>query len=82
MDELCSKDVRVIFDYHFQKWYEETCFMSTGYFDNPHFDAIVNMGEDVVPFILKIIEDYLYYGIIKILSLLDLVLMVNNLFNF
>lgn len=57
MDELCSKDVRVTFDYHFQKWCEETCFMSTGCFDNPHFDAIVNMGEDAVPFILEIISE-------------------------
>lgn len=37
------------------------------------------LNNDINNFIDK---DYLYYGIIKILTLLDLVLMVNNLFNF
>ena len=57
MDELHNEDIRAKFDYHLQKWHEETCLMSTGNFDNPHFEAIVNMGEDAVPFILEIISE-------------------------
>lgn len=57
MNELYNKNIRSTFDYHFQKWHEETCFMSTGNFDNSHFEAIVNMSEDAVPFILEIISE-------------------------
>ena len=45
--------------------------------DNEYKEYILN--NDISNFID---EDYVYYGIIKILTLLDLVLLVNNLFNF
>ena len=57
MGEIHNEDIRATFNYHLQKWCEETGLMSTGNFDNPHFDAIVNMGEDAVPFILEIISE-------------------------
>lgn len=54
----------------------------------PFISLFSKSGDEYREYILNndlnnfIDEDYIYYGIIKILTLFDLVLLVNNLFNF
>lgn len=40
----------------YNKWKEETMFLSTGIFDNQHYKNIVNMGVEAVPFIKEILD--------------------------
>lgn len=41
------------FDMDLKYWERETAMMSVNNFDNSHFDSIVKMGEDAVPFIYQ-----------------------------
>ena len=45
------------FDMDLKYWERETSMMSVNNFDNSHFDSIVKMGEDAVPFIYKKLQN-------------------------
>ncbi len=45
------------FDMDLKYWERETAMMSVNNFDNSHFDSIVKMGEDAVPFIYKKLQE-------------------------
>lgn len=45
------------FDMDLKYWERETSMMSVNNFDNTHFDSIVKMGEDAVPYILTKLEE-------------------------
>lgn len=45
------------FDMDLKFWERETAMMSVNNFDNSHFDSIVKMGEDAVPFIYQKLQE-------------------------
>ena len=45
------------FDMDLKYWERETSMMSVNNFDNAHFNSIVKMGEEAVPFIYKKLQE-------------------------
>ena len=41
----------------YNKWREETMLLSTGIFDNEHFENIVKMGKDAAIFLLNVLME-------------------------
>lgn len=44
---------RMEFETNYSIWNNQTCFLANNNYDNDYFKEIVNMGEEVVPLILK-----------------------------
>lgn len=55
--ELSQTIAECDFDMDLKYWERETAMMSVNNFDNSHFDSIVKMGEDAVPFIYKKLQE-------------------------
>lgn len=49
--------LKELFNHHLKQWREETGILSTGIFENQHFNSIVEMREDAVPFIIEEIRN-------------------------
>ena len=40
----------------YEAWKKETSFLSVGQYENEHFDNIVKMGENVLPYLIEVLE--------------------------
>lgn len=68
-------ELRSNFDYNYRYWLEQVGYMSANNYDNSYFQAIVELGTTVVPFILEKIEkepdpivyalDLIYPGVVE-----------------
>ncbi len=62
-------DNAAIFFQHLRRWQKETQLLSVNSLDNPHFQTIVDMGVNAVPYILEELEK----GPTQLVHALDLI---------